>query len=127
MKRILNFSLLTLLLLGCQSNKSLPLDAEGFATLINDEMSLQLVDVRTPQEYQSGHLKDALLIDMYSPDFNSRIETLNKDQPIAVYCAVGQRSYAVFEMLQERGFKQVYHLEGGIQAWASEGKPISFD
>lgn len=127
MKQVYTLLAFALVLISCNSKRAAALDANAFATLINEELSLQLVDVRTPQEYQSGHLRDALLIDMYSSDFTRRLETLNKDQPIAVYCAVGQRSFAVYEMLKEKGFKQVYHLEGGIQAWANEGKPISFE
>lgn len=109
---------------ACAENKAEALKPAEFANLINNEVSLQLVDVRTAQEFQSGYIQDALLIDMYSADFESRLENLNKNQPIAVYCAVGQRSYNVFQLLQKKGFTEVYHLDGGIQAWASEGKPV---
>jgi len=112
---------------ACEGKKkAAALDPEALNNLITNEISLQLVDVRTPQEFQSRHIENALLIDLYSPDFNDRISTLNKDQPIAVYCAVGQRSYQVYEMLQEKGFKEVYHLEGGIDAWINAKKPVQW-
>ena len=49
---------------------------------------------------------------------------MNKNEPIAVYCAVGQRSLKVYEILQEKGFKEVYHLDGGINQWIYEGKSV---
>ncbi len=112
--------------MACSGTKAEAVDPDGLYELMSTEYNLQLVDVRTPQEFKSGHLREALLIDMFSSEFDERIETLNKNQPIAVYCAVGQRSYRVYEMLQEKGFKEVYHLEGGIQAWEIEGKPLSY-
>lgn len=124
MKKFLFFLLTIWTVSACQEQKAAVLNVDGFNELIEEEISLQLVDVRTSQEFQSGHLEDALLIDMYSEDFDSRIENLNKSQPIAVYCAVGQRSQRVYELLQEKGFKEVYHLEGGLQAWQAEGMSI---
>lgn len=112
---------------ACEDKKkATALGPEAFSDLMTNEISLQLVDVRTPQEFLSRHLENALLIDLYSPDFDERISNLNKEQPIAVYCEVGQRSYQVFEMLQEKGFKEVYHLEGGINAWINAKKPVQW-
>jgi rhodanese-related sulfurtransferase len=127
MKKISIYIILSLVLIACETKKATVLNVQAFEDLISAEPSLQLVDVRTPQEFQSGHLQDALLIDMYSPAFESRLDNLNKHQPIAVYCAVGSRSQQVYELLQEKGFTKVYHLDGGIQAWREERKPIVFD
>ena len=127
MKKLILLFLVSIAISACQEQKAAVLNVDGFSELIEEEISLQLVDVRTPQEFQSGHLEDALLIDMYSADFDSRIENLNKSQPIAVYCAVGQRSQRVYELLQEKGFKEVYHLEGGLQAWQADGKTVKYD
>lgn len=124
MKKLNVLIFFLLIITSCETKKAAALKPDAFAELMTNEESLQLVDVRTPAEFQSGYLRDALLIDMFSAEFESRLETLNKDQPIAVYCAVGQRSFQVFELLQEKGFKEVYHLAGGLQAWQSEGKPI---
>jgi len=124
MKRGFAYLLLLLVFLGCESKKGAVLDAEAFDNVIRTEPNLQLVDVRTPEEFQSGHLENALLIDFYAPNFQDRLTTLNRDQPIAVYCAVGQRSEQVYHLLQEKGFKEVYHLKGGLQDWKLENKPV---
>lgn len=123
-RQYISFCLLSLILLSCEERKAAALRVPAFEQLLNERPNLQLVDVRTAQEFQTGHLENALLIDMYSSDFYERLQTLNKDQPIAVYCAVGQRSFQVYELLQQKGFKEVYHLDGGIQAWQMANKKV---
>lgn len=124
--RLVVFFTIILLSLACSGPKSEVLDPNGLYDLMYTKNSLQLIDVRTAQEFQSGHLREALLIDLFSSEYHRRIETLNKSQPIAVYCAVGQRSLRVFEELKEKGFEEVYHLKGGIELWKQEGKPIVY-
>ena len=116
--------ILVALATACQEQKAAILNVESFNLLIDEELSLQLVDVRTPEEFKSGHIENALLIDYFSEDFESRLENLNKSEPIAVYCAVGQRSLKVYELLQEKGFKEVYHMEGGVNQWIADGNPV---
>ncbi len=127
MKKLFFFSLVLIFASACSQQKAAVLNVEAFSELIDEEVSLQLVDVRTPEEFQMGHMKDALLVDYFSEEFESRIDGLNKNQPIAVYCAVGQRSMKVYELLQEKGFKEVYHLDGGLDQWIAEGKTIIQD
>lgn len=95
--------------------------AEMESILANDK-SVQLIDVRTPEEYAVGHLEGARLIDFYSPDFSAQMNKLDKNKPVAVYCAVGGRSGSAAEQLHKMGFTKVYDLAGGIRAWRSAGK-----
>ncbi len=89
-----------------------------------DQKNIQLLDVRTPGEYQSGYLKNAVLADWMNPqDFNKKISTLNKAIPVYTYCLVGGRSGEAAKLLTTKGFK-VYNLEGGIAAWKKAGKPV---
>lgn len=91
------------------------------ATTIGD---VQLIDVRRDNEWESGHLRNAKHFEMNNPDWNSQIETLDKDKPVYVYCAKGGRSARSAKQLEEAGFKEIYDLEGGITNWKAAGKSI---
>ncbi len=85
---------------------------------------LVVLDIRTPNEVQSGHLKDAKNIDFYGRDFKAKLDALNKETPYLIYCRTGRRSGVTIEYLQTAGFQQIYHLEKGINAWKAEGFPV---
>lgn len=82
----------------------------------------QLVDVRTPGEWNGGIIEGALLYDISSADFEKQVASLDKDRPVYVYCAVGGRSGNASELLKEKGYK-VYDLKGGMNAWSSKQMP----
>lgn len=83
--------------------------------------SVQLVDVRTSQELERGKIEGTINIDYLGTDFKEQVlEQLDKDQPVAVYCAVGGRSARAAKLLAEMGFKKIYDLKGGYKAWARE-------
>jgi thioredoxin len=86
----------------------------------------QILDVRTPEEYKTGHLPNSMLADINDEEaeFNRRIDALNKEQPVYVYCRSGARSERAAGILKEKGFSQVIELDGGIVAWKKAGKPI---
>jgi phage shock protein E len=86
------------------------------------EAHLQLVDVRTPQEFAEGHLKGAKNIPLDS--LEARLGELAKDQPLALYCRSGRRSATALGLVHARGFEQAQHLEGGILAWQQQGLPL---
>lgn len=92
--------------------------------LIKDKSDLQLIDVRTIGEYKAGHLSKSVLIDYYKPDFKAQLQKLDKNKPIAVYCAIGGRSNGALQILKRLGFKEAYDLSGGIQAWREKKFPI---
>ena len=75
---------------------------------------VQLIDVRTPEEYKSGHIKDSKNIDFYSGDFTKEFNKLNKDKPVYIYCRSGSRSKQASDKLSAMGFKEIYDLKGGI-------------
>jgi phage shock protein E len=92
--------------------------------LIKDKSDLQLIDVRTIGEYKAGHLSKSVLIDYYKPDFKAQLQKLDKNKPIAVYCAIGGRSNGAFQILKRLGFREAYDLSGGIQDWQEKKLPI---
>ncbi|UII31120.1 rhodanese-like domain-containing protein [Fulvivirga ulvae] len=93
-----------------------------FHDLLKQE-DLQLVDVRTPKEYDLDRIPGAVNIDYWSDEFTSQASELNKDQPVAVYCAAGRRSAKAASKLKEMGFRQIYDLDGGMRAWHTGPAP----
>ena len=88
---------------------------------VHGENSLQLVDVRTEEEYNVSHLEDAQNICVTSGDFKKKVEKLDKNKPVYVYCKKGGRSAKAASILKEMGFTKVYDLQGGMTSWQSEG------
>ena len=86
--------------------------------------NVQLVDVRTPQEFANGHLENAKNINYNDPEFKQKIALLDKSKPIAVYCGVGGRSGKASKILVELGFKDISDLAGGMTAWTAANKKV---
>lgn len=86
--------------------------------------NIQILDVRTQGEYQSGYLKNALLADWNNEaEFQQRIKALDKSRPVYTYCLSGGRSSAATKYLKQNDFT-VYNLSGGISAWKRDNKPV---
>ncbi len=116
--------LLVFTLMACNSsNESSNVSVAAFENAIAKN-NIQLLDVRSAEEYQSGHLKNALQADWNnSTSFQERAAALNKANPIYTYCLSGARSNAATEWLNANGFK-AFNLEGGLRAWQQEGKAV---
>jgi sulfur-carrier protein adenylyltransferase/sulfurtransferase len=80
--------------------------------------ALELIDVREPFEYEIARIEGAKLIPL--GDIAERLDELNRDRPIVVHCHSGMRSAQAARLLQQRGFGDVYNLEGGIDAWSDQ-------
>ena len=94
-----------------------------FSSKIEELSSAPIVDVRTPAEYAQGHIENSLNFNWNGSDFESQISTLDKSQPIFVYCMSGGRSASAVSKMEELGFEEVYELDGGMIAWRSSGLP----
>lgn len=88
------------------------------------ESSSQIVDVRTPEEFEEGHITNAVNMNVTGDDFEKQIESLDKEKPVMVYCKSGGRSARAASILKDKGFKNVYDLDGGIIGWSKANKPI---
>ena len=82
----------------------------------------QIIDVRTPGEWESGVVKNAIKMNIFDADFEERLGKLDKTKPVYVYCKVGGRSGKAAKKMNEMGFTTVYNLTGGMDAWKAEGK-----
>ena len=78
-----------------------------------------LIDVRDPEEYENGHIKGSILIPL--ADVEKKMEGIRKDKPMVLYCQLGRRSMAAAEALIALGFTNIYHLNGGLEAWTQDG------
>ncbi len=87
--------------------------------LIETERELVLIDVRTPGEFRSGHLTEAINIDYLGADFYEDMEALDPTKTYLIYCRSGRRSIRACTLMINGGMprEQVYNLDGGIQAW----------
>jgi rhodanese-related sulfurtransferase len=83
--------------------------------------SVQLIDVRTPSEFNEGHLDNAKNIDFLSPSFSKDISALDKTKPVYIYCHSGNRSGKSVKVFLNAGFTKIYDLDGGISSWRQEG------
>jgi rhodanese-related sulfurtransferase len=84
---------------------------------------IQVIDVRTPAEYAQGHIPEAKLVPLDS--ILARPHDLLKGDDILFVCQVGQRSALAAEMAAAVGFKQLYNLDGGTEAWLKAGQPVA--
>ncbi len=118
------FTILSIALLLCFSSCDKDQD-KGEITLVTaeemqkllDQKDVQLVDVRTPEEYKSGNIPGAQNIDFNSPTFDEDISKLDKTKPVILYCKAGGRSAKCSQKLRKAGFIKIYELEGGITQW----------
>jgi len=85
---------------------------------LQTEPNTVVLDVRTPEEVAGGIIQGAsLFLDYHSAEFAQQLDGLDKEKTYLVYCRSGNRSGKAGAMMQEKGFKKLYNLEGGISAW----------
>jgi len=109
---------------ACNNNEApTNLSVDEFEKALADS-TVQVLDVRTAEEYQSGHLNNSFLADWNNEEeFKTRVQSLDKNKPVYTYCLSGARSDAAAHWLNENGYT-AYNLSGGISAWKRAGKPL---
>lgn len=115
------------LITACQNVSKTPSEKLLTPILFQEQLQTnkgQLIDVRTPEEYASGHILNAKNMDFYANDFNTQLMQLNQEETVYVYCRSGGRSGKTAKQLEGMGFKKVYDLKGGMMAWEKENLEI---
>ena len=96
------------------------LGPDEFAAAFKNRPDAVLIDVRTPEEFESGHLPGAININVQGSDFHEQVDDLDPMKPYFVYCKAGARSSAAMRYMLAQGFNDVHNLVGGIMAWNGE-------
>ena len=119
------FAFLSLVLSSCESQAVTgSVDAIPFSTKLNTTKNAIVLDVRTPEEYASGYIGNAINIDYYKPSFKDEIKKLDKDKTYFVYCLSGGRSGAAATYMRSNGFTHVIDMKGGILSWRKNNLPL---
>jgi phage shock protein E len=95
------------------------------ADLNSVNKDILLIDVRTPEEFASGHLENAVNMNYFDSDFDAQLKTLDKNKVVYLYCKSGRRSANAAEKLENMGFVKIYDLEGGTLNWQAKGFKLS--
>lgn len=127
--KIFSFVLLAFLFISCQGQTSKAvhtIDTNSFAEKLKSTENPQLLDVRTPEEYSTGHIGNAVNMNWNDDNFVTNADKLDKSKPVFVYCKVGGRSAQAADKLAGMGFTEIYNLDGGIMKWnATNNVPSS--
>lgn len=126
--KLLNSLMVVLLVASAactQAQQGTVLSVADFEKQIGTKSEKVVLDVRTPNEYNGGHLAQAKLMNVNDSNFKQQLSSLQKDKPVYVYCAAGVRSNKAAKIMRQEGFTQVFELSGGIQAWQAAGKPVT--
>lgn len=125
MKNILSAILFLLLAFtSCNSQSSYKnISVTDFSVGITQTGS-QMVDVRSPEEYNEKHIAKAINYNINDANFEANMNLLDKKRPVYFYCLAGSRSKKAADWASANGFTQVYNLESGINSWLKEGKPV---
>jgi rhodanese-related sulfurtransferase len=125
MKKLLFCLICFLSIVGCNdSTAQIKLSPDDFEKLIKTDKTVQLVDVRAPQEVANGQIEKAVNINIADADFQAKMSQLDKTKPVAVYCGAGVRSGKAAAMLKTLGFTKIYDLQGGMGAWKGQNKAV---
>jgi len=97
---------------------------EEFNSFFDNEF--ELIDVRTAEEFQSGHIVGAINIDFLSPNFIDEIKDIDSNLNLIIYCRTDNRSSKSAKILVDHNYKNIHVIKGGIEEWISQGNTISF-
>lgn len=113
---------------GCTSRQQEPADLiklvspTEFKQLLEKEKGM-LLDVRTPGEWKKGHIEGAVHLDIFRDDFEEEIDKLDTNAVYFVYCASGGRSSEAAAMMNKKGFRLIYDMDGGFSKWKNDSLP----
>jgi|SRR5690606_6927836 rhodanese-related sulfurtransferase len=119
MKKLFLILLTSLFFVSCKGQETEHfkiLDSAQYEQIITQN-EVTIIDVRTPGEYKSGHIKNAQNINVQSGDFKAKMQNFEKEKPIYIYCRSGARSANAGKILEEMGFTEIYDLKGGVLSW----------
>lgn len=118
----LYFIVISFIAFSCNSQTAVQtIDVTSYSKKIKETPNAQILDVRTPEEYTSGHIENSDNVNWLSESFVARTDKYDKTKPVFVYCKSGGRSIKASNKLAELGFTTVYNLDGGMLKWEAAG------
>jgi len=113
------------LLAGCSSSNEAikKVNPVEFSEVIA-QPGVIILDVRTPEEFNAGHIENAININVADSNFSSEVSKLDKNATVAVYCRSANRSGVATKEMAELGFTDMYDMQGGIIDWEAAGGPV---
>jgi phage shock protein E len=113
------------LLAGCSSSNEATkkVDPVEFSEVIA-QPGVIILDVRTPEEFNAGHIANAININVADSNFSTEVSKLDKNATVAVYCRSANRSAVATKEMADIGFTDMYDMQGGIIDWEAAGGPV---
>ncbi|WGH74084.1 rhodanese-like domain-containing protein [Tenacibaculum tangerinum] len=121
-KSVLLIGLFVTVVLSCrpQTHEAKDITVEDLQMILENENTVQLLDVRTPEEWAEGVIETPIKIDVTGDDFEGKaLEKLDKTKPVYVYCRSGVRSKRATELLVKKGYN-AYNVLGGYLEWTEK-------
>jgi thioredoxin len=113
---------ISLIVFSCNSQTAVQtIDVTSYSEKIKETPNAQILDVRTPEEFTSGHIENADNVNWLGTNFVTLTDKYDKTKPVYVYCKSGGRSLKASEKLAELGFTTIYNLDGGMLKWEAAG------
>lgn len=106
------------------SNSPVRVTVAEFASVI-DNPGVQIIDVRTPEEFTAGHIPGAVNVPVQAPDFAAQVKRLDPNGTYAVYCRSGNRSKPAVAAMTKAGITKIYELASGTTGWTSDGRSLT--
>ena len=92
--------------------------------LIGADPGLVIVDLRTPDEFETGHIGGSINIDFLADGFEEELAELDSSRPTIFHCASGNRSGKAQAAFEALGFLTLYHMDSGFKSWETAGLPV---
>jgi rhodanese-related sulfurtransferase len=124
LKYIFTGILFALVVLQANAQQVTQINSKEVQTKIAKEKNWVILDVRTAEEFNTGHIKGAINIDIRQPNAFSEIDKLNHKAKYIVHCRTNHRSKIAVDHMVENGFKTVYQMTDGFSGWISNNLEI---
>jgi rhodanese-related sulfurtransferase len=122
--KIISFSILLFIFSAFTPTDLKVINSKEASKMLKSKIKYVILDVRTPAEFKSGHIKGAINIDINQNDAYSKIDKLDHKAKYIVYCRTKNRSQVAVDYMISKGFKEVYKMQDGITGWVANGFSI---